>query len=129
METSESIPLPKRPNPVSLNDYRHIALTSQLMKLFVRIVLMYMLPEVKHQLDPLQFAYRTKRSDEDTTLSVLNVILEHLEHPGSYASILFVDFSLAFKTNQPHLMIRKLIDLGVGKKCVMLFHNFLTNRA
>ena len=59
---------------------------------------------------------------------MLNVILGHLERRGSYAKILFVDFSSAFNTIQPHLMIRKLIDLGVGKRFVMLVHSFLTNR-
>ena len=100
---------------VKLKTYQHvvclysipIALTSLLMKSFERIVLKYMLPQVEHLLDPLQFAYRTKRSVEDATLSMLNVILEHLERRGSYARILFVDFSSAFNTIQPHLMIRK----------------------
>ena len=34
-----------------------------------------MLPQVEHLLDPLQFAYIIKRSVEDATLSMLNVIL------------------------------------------------------
>ena len=79
-----------------------------------------MLPQVEHLLDPLQFAYRTKRSVEDASLSMLNVILEHLERRGSYARILFVEFSSAFNTIQSYLMIRKRIDLGVGKQFVML---------
>ena len=60
---------------------------------------------------------------------MLNVIFEHLERRGSYGRILFVDFSSAFNTIQPHLIIRKLIDLGVGKQFVMLVHSFLTNRS
>ena len=69
-----------------------------MMKSFEKIVLKYMLPQVEHLLDPLQFAYRAKRSVEDATLSLLNVILEHLERRGSYARIVFVDFSSAFNT-------------------------------
>ena len=129
LKTAEIVQIPKKPNPVLLNDYRPIALTSPLMKAFERIVLKYMLPQVEHLLDPLQFAYRTKRSVEDATLSMLNVILEHIERRGSYARILFIDFSSAFNTIQPHLMIRKLIDFGVGKHFVMLVHSFLTNRS
>ena len=72
-KTAEIVPIHKKPNPVLLNDYRPIAVTS-----FERIVLKYMLPQVEHLLDPLQFVYRTKRSFEDATLSMLNVILEHL---------------------------------------------------
>ena len=128
-KTAEILPIPNKPNPVLLNDYRPIALISLLMKSFERIVLKYMLPQVVHLLDPLQFAYRTKRSVEDATLSMLKLVLEHLERRGSYARILFVDFSSAFNTIQPHLMIRKLIDLGVSKQFVMVVHSFLTNRS
>ena len=73
-----------------INDCTPIALTSLLMKSFEKIVLKYMLPQVGHLLDPLQFAYISKCSVEAATLSPLTVILEHL---GSYARILFVDFS------------------------------------
>ena len=41
------------------------------MKSFDKIVLKYMLPQVEHLLDPLPFAYRSKRSVEDATLSML----------------------------------------------------------
>ena len=57
-----------------------------------------MLPQVEYLLDPLQFHYKSKRNVEYATLSMLNGILEHLERPGSYARILFVDFSSAFST-------------------------------
>ena len=128
-KNAEIMPIPKKPNPVLRNDYRPIALTPLLMKSFERIVLKYMLPQVEQLLDPLQFAYRTKRCVEDATLSMLNVILEHIECRGSYARILFIDLSSAFNTIQPHLMIRKLIDLCVGKQFVMLVHSHLTNRS
>ena len=62
-------------------------------------------------------------------MSMLNVILEHIEHRSSYARKIFVDLSSAFNTIQPHLMIRKVTDLGVGKQRVMLVHSFLTNRS
>ena len=78
---------------------------------------------------PLQFAYTTKRSVEDATLSMVNVILEHLERRGSYARIQFVDFSSAFNTIQPHLIIRKLLISVLVKKIVMLVHSFHTNRS
>ena len=60
---------------------------------------------------------------------MLNVILEYLESTGSYAGILLVDFSSASKTILPHLVIKRIIDLGVGKQFVMLVHSFLTNRS
>ncbi|KAK3568507.1 hypothetical protein QTP86_008603 [Hemibagrus guttatus] len=44
-------------------------------------------------LDPLQFAYRANRSVDDAVNMALHFILQHLDSPGSYARILFVDFS------------------------------------
>jgi len=85
--------------------------------------------QVEYLLDPLLFDYKSKRTVEYAILSMCNVILEHHERPGSYARILFVDFSSAFCTIQPHLMIRKRIGLGVGKHFVMLLHSILTNRS
>ena len=51
-----------------------------------------MIPQVEHLLDPLQVAYRSKRSVEDATLSMLNNMIEYLERPGSlpeYHSLIF----------------------------------------
>ena len=89
METAEIVPILKKHNPVLLNDYRPIALTSLLIISFERIVLKYMLPQVENLLYPLQFAYRTKLSVEDATLSMLNVILEHIERMPEYYSLIY----------------------------------------
>ena len=59
---------------------------------------------------------------------MLNVILEHIERQGSYARILLVDFSAAFNTIQPHLMIRKLTDLGVGMMMELRYVNVMIMR-
>ena len=47
-------------------------------------------------LDPLQFAYWAKRSVDNKVNMELHFILQHLDSPGIYTQILFVDFSLVF---------------------------------
>ncbi len=42
-------------------------------------------------LDPLQFAYQVNRSVDDAVNMGLHYILQHLDKPGTYAMILFVD--------------------------------------
>ncbi|KAK3517059.1 hypothetical protein QTP86_019583, partial [Hemibagrus guttatus] len=64
-------------------------------------------------LDPLQFAYRANRSVDDVKNMALHFILQHLDSPGSYARILFVDFSSAFNTIIPALLRDKLFQLNV----------------
>ena len=70
------MPIPKKVQPVELNDYRPVALTPIVMKCLGRIVLSRLLPAVAPSMDDLQFAYRKKRSVEDATITVL---YQHLD--------------------------------------------------
>lgn len=60
------------------------------------------------RLDPLQFAYKPRRGVEDASLTLTNLIAAHLENPANYVRILFMDFSSAFNTTQPHILINRL---------------------
>lgn len=44
--------------------------------------------------------YKPGRGVDDAKLFILNFELEHLEQPGSYARLLYDDFSSAFNTMQ-----------------------------
>ena len=77
---------------------------------------------------PLQFAYRTHPGIEDAVLVLLHHLHQHLDRPNTYAQVLFVDFSSAFNTIQPHLMTQKLHHMNVSPKLVLWVHDFLTNR-
>ena len=52
---------------------------------------------------------RTPGEVEDATATLLNLILKHLEGSNTHAKILFVDFSSAFNTIQPHILVDKLL--------------------
>ncbi|KAK0143367.1 Retrovirus-related Pol polyprotein from type-1 retrotransposable element R1 [Merluccius polli] len=107
-KTATIIPVPKKPRPSELNHYRPVALTSKIAKCLEKLVLNTILQAVCPQLDPYQFAYKAKRGTEDTVACLLHTLLQHLDSPGHYARILFVDFSSAFNTIQSHIMITKL---------------------
>ena len=51
-KTSCLVPVPKKTTPSGLNDYRPVALTSQVMKVLERLVLAHLKPQVKSSLDP-----------------------------------------------------------------------------
>ena len=97
-KTSKIIPVPKKENVKEMNDLRPVALTSSLMKCLERIVLTSIKTQQIAFQDPMQFAYRSKRSVEDAVLFFTHNIYKHIDTPGSYARILFVDFSSAFNT-------------------------------
>ena len=62
---SEIIPVPKKPKVNEMNDLRPVALTSVPMTFLERLVLKEILKVFEKFQDPLQFAYRSKRSVED----------------------------------------------------------------
>ncbi|KAK3548381.1 hypothetical protein QTP70_012138 [Hemibagrus guttatus] len=118
----------KRVKITGLNDYRPVALTSVVMKSFERLVLSYLKDITDPLLDPLQFAYRANRSVDDAVNMALHFILQHLDSPGSYARILFVDFSSAFNTIIPALLRDKLFQLNVPDSMCSWITDFLTDR-
>ena len=122
-------PVPKSRNPKELNDFRPVALTSIVMKCFERVVLQRLLNKTQHAQDPLQFAYKQDRSTDDATLTLLHNAYTHLDKPRSFVRILFIDFSSAFNTIQPHLMALKLLKLNVCPKLILWIIDFLVQRS
>lgn len=97
-KTSTIVPIPKTPTASCPNDYRPIALTSVIMKCFERVI-------KKHICDPLQFAYRAKRSTDDAIALAVHTSLSHLERGNSYVRMVFIDYSLAFNTIIPAKLV------------------------
>ncbi len=79
------------------------------MKCFEKLVRTHIVSILPPSFDPHQFA---NRSTEDAITTALHSALCHLEQQGSYAWLLFVDFSSAFNTILPDRLITKLLDLG-----------------
>ena len=98
------------------------------MKCFEKIILSRLLEEVHLSLDSHQFAYKKGRSTEYAILLMLHKLYHHLDTPKNYARILFIDFSSAFNTIQPHLMIQKLSSLNVSQRIQAWVMQFLINR-
>ncbi len=128
-KSSTIVPVPKKPQIAGLNDYRPVALTSVVMKSFERLVLPHLKSFTSSLLDPLQFAYRANRSVDDAINLALHFILQHLDSPGTYARILFVDFSSAFNTILPALLQDKLSQLNVPDSTCRWITDFLTDRS
>ncbi|KAI5619464.1 gastrula zinc finger protein XlCGF28.1-like [Silurus asotus] len=125
---STIIPVPKKPSITGLNDYRPVALTSVIMKTFEKLVLAHLKKVTEQLLDPLQFAYRANRLVDDAVNMGLNYILQHLDCPGTYARILFVDFSSAFNTIIPGILHSKLLNLTIPPAICQWITIFLTGR-
>lgn len=105
------VPVAKTKKPSTLNDFRPIALTSLIMKTLEKLIKNMVLSQVEEFLDPLQFAYRSGTGVGDATVTLLHFLYRHLEEHKTQCRLLFIDFSSAFNTIQPHLLAEKLIHL------------------
>ena len=126
-KTSIVVPIPKMSSLSELKHFRPVALTSIVMKCFERLILSHILPHVQCQLDPYQFAYRSRRGTDDAIGCLLHKLFEHMETAGNYVRILFMDLSSAFNTILRHVMIDKLQKLEVPAALVHWVFNFLSN--
>ena len=79
-------------------------------------------------MDPLQFARMARRGVEDACLILVNLIASHLDKSGSYVRVMFMDFSSAFNIIQPHLLIKRLLDLGTDHTLVLWIKQLLCDR-
>ena len=127
-KTSEIVPVPKKQKVKELNDLRPVALTSILVKCLERLVLSMLLPAVSTFQDPCQYAYKCKRSVDDAISVFVNNIYTHIESPKTYCRILFIDFSSAFNTIQPRILVEKLLKMNVNKHVCAWILDFLTFR-
>ncbi|CAI5682340.1 unnamed protein product [Oreochromis niloticus] len=128
LKSATIIPVPKKSPITSLNDYRPLALTPVIMKCFERLVLQHIKDYLPPEFDPHQFAYHANRSTEDTIATALHAVLSHLEQRQSYVPMLFVDYSSAFNTIIPDILINKLVTLGLPPLTCAWIKDFLTNR-
>ena len=76
----------------------------------------------------LTLSWTPNSSVDDAVNMALHFILQHLDTSGTYARILFVDFSSAFNTITPALLQDKLFQLSVPDSTCRWITDFLSDR-
>lgn len=75
------------------------------------------------------FAYRPNRGVEDATLTLLQLLFNHIEMKGCHARLLFIDFTSAFNTIHPNILIQRLLHhFNLSKSLAGWILDFLTDR-
>ena len=123
-KTSEIIPIPKKSPPMCMNDYRPVALRSVIMKCLEKVVKDILLRQVNQFMDNYQIAHTKNRCVEDATLSFTDYALNFLDKGNTssvkrFVKILYVDFSSAFNTIQPHLMMSKMRNMNINSNLIL----------
>ena len=103
------------------------SLTSIAMKVFDRLLLRYLKTATDSLLDPHQFVYRANRPVEDSVCLRLHLVLKHLDHPNTYARILFIDNSLVLNTIIQHKHFVRLRLLNVNSQVYRWILDFFLN--
>jgi hypothetical protein len=128
-KVGEIVPVSKKDLPRVDNDLRPVTLTAILSKCLEKVGLSLLMPYVKDHFDPFQFAYINGRSTEDAICTMMHKITKHLDAKSTNtARALFIDYSSAFNTIQPHLMLKKLNILQVPGYLQLWILDYLTER-
>jgi hypothetical protein len=95
------------------------------MKCFERLVMAHINSTIPDILDPLQFAYRSNRSIDDTISISLHTDLTHLDKKNIYVRMLLINYSSAFNTIAPSKLVIKLRTLGLNPSLCNWILDFL----
>ena len=113
------IPVPKKGDLTSTDNYRGIALTSIIAKTLNRMILNRIQPEIEIVLRDNQNGFRAGRSTTSHILT-LRRVLEGARKKNLPATMLFIDFKKAFDSIHRGVLMKILLAYGIPNKIVDL---------
>ena len=110
-------------------NYRPVALTSHVIKIFEKVLRAHI---VKHMdennlFNPNQHGFRSGRSCLSQLLEQYDLILNILDEDAN-ADVVYLDFSKAFDKVDHSIVLRKIKKLGIDGKLLQWLKSFLTER-
>ena len=129
LKTAHVIPIHKGGSRGTPKNYRPIALTSHLIKLFEKVmrsgIVKFM--EENGLFNPSQHGFRFGRSCLSQLINHYDNILNLMEQ-GLNVDVIYVDFAKAFDKVDFMVTLQKLKGLGITGKVGKWIHSFLTDR-
>ena len=128
-KTAIIVPIHKGKSKAVPKNYRPVALTSQICKVFEKVVRKHMVSflEANSLLNPTQHGFRSRRSCLSQLLSHFDRITAHLD-AGKGVDVVYLDFAKAFDKVDIGITLRKLKALGIQGKLGRWLMSFLTGR-
>ena len=129
LKTANIIPIHKGGNRDVPKNYRPIALTSHLIKIFEKVVRRYLVNYLEDHglMNDGQHGFRSGRSCLSQLLAHYDTILSGLEDGGG-VDVVYLDFAKAFDKVDHGITLQKLHELGVSGKVGNWIKEFLQNR-
>ena len=130
MKTANIVPIHKGGSRGVTKNYRPIALTSHLIKVFEKVLRNKIVEFMEaHELfNPSQHGFRLGRSCLSQLIAHYDAILELLAN-GCNVDVVYIDFAKAFDKVDFMIILKKIHHLGVRGKIGKWIHSFLVNRS
>ena len=124
------VPIHKGKSRAIPKNYRPVALTSLLIKVFEKVVRRHLVDylEVTKQFNPTQHGFRGGRSCLSQLLEHFDRVTRLLEE-GKAVDVIYLDFAKAFDKVDISITLCKLKSLGIDGKLGRWLHCFLTGRS
>lgn len=124
------VPIPKKSNASSIDDYRPVAVLSIVDKIIEKVLFHKLSDyfEGNNLLYDLQFGFRKGCSTVDAVVNVTQYICSGLDNGFNGVAAIFFDLTKAFDLVDHDILIQKLKYYGVGGKEMLLFRDYLSAR-
>jgi len=123
------VPAHKGDSTALPKNYRPVALTSHLVKIFEKVIRKHVVAHVEstNAFNSTQHGFRAGRSCLSQLLAHYDRVLSHLEE-GHNVDVVYLDFAKAFDKLDFNITLHKLKSLGIDGKIGRWIHSFLTGR-
>ena len=130
LKTSYITPIFKKGNQGLPENYRPVALTSHVTKVFEKIVRKNMQDHLERNnlYNSNQHGFRSGRSCLSQLLAHTERLIHHIEN-GNNVDVIYLDFSKAFDRVDHSILLRKLERNGICGKLLCWIKSFLTGRS
>lgn len=129
LKIAKVIPLHKKGDKTSMNNYRPVSLLSAFSKVYERIIheQLYQYFESNNIFNEFQYGYRKNRSTELASSELIDIITGN-KQKGRKTVGIFLDLSKAFDSLNHTILLKKLALYGLSDSGISLMESYLSNR-
>ena len=129
LKIAKVIPIFKKGDPTSVNNYRPISILSPINKIFEKILYTRLTKYINkaNLLYKYQFGFRKNHSTEHALIELVDQIRLSMSNNKMTCGI-FIDLSKAFDTVNHQILLHKLEHYGIRGSALDLFKSYLSDR-
>ncbi|XP_044597272.1 uncharacterized protein LOC123273866 isoform X1 [Cotesia glomerata] len=126
-KTSKVCPIHKSGDKSLIDNYRPVSIIPAFARIFEMILYEHLLSYFTPYITPSQHGFLKRRSVVTNLLPYTQFISDNISN-GKQVDVIHTDFSEAFDKVDIHILIDKLVDLGIPGQLVNLMISYLSNR-